>query len=674
MNASSVLLLLVAVGARGAGQGSPPEPSAMQEMRALRWQESEDQQLVLPFFEATTTRYPSLLLLNRFAEPLVVEIEVLGLGGESLNLGSYTVPARDFVRVDLHHEVEPFPSFQRGALRILYFGDTGMLQGWVLYRGEGEVMEQVLLNPDEYAASDLVSYWDAVAGSEIPVYAFHNIASHPVAVSLQTRLSGGAWRHETRVIAASGTLLFRPVEHAGAPTTGVMHIRIRGPLPSVLISATAHGPAGSTVMPIVPTTILADARVFESMPISRGATERENLVNPMAGETSISLADTRIGGMPQRVYVEVLSARSGQTEATLEMQIAAGSVRVLDLEELLAEAGPIGEWRLRVESAEGALLVRVVARQRGQTGLLEVPVFDVNEGHSSGQYPMLAIREYNSTAVFVNLGILPVTILGHISSRGEDFALVPFEVPAKATRALNFDSILETQPEDILGRSFPADFERAFFQWTARGARRTVLARMVVSKRGDAESFGFNCFGCCEEFPVGGTLPDDVAFDLGEAPGFQTAEWIATCAGTMGPYYISPNSLSYSSPISWDSHTVASSAYTNQDVSFQASGSYMWIDCSVRTRTVFGGGNVTVDRCQRQNNPDHDPAKSCFQQAASCSSCYSCCEKQKQVGYCRCRSNQVCRNLSQASCGTCKQACFGHFNVACSTQETSCNP
>jgi hypothetical protein len=191
---------------------------------------------------------------------------------------------------------------------------------------------------------------------------------------------------------------------------------------------------------------------------------------------------------------------------------------------------------------------------------------------------------------------------------------------------------------------------------------------------------GFNCFGCCTEFPTGEVIPVSIAFDIGQVPLFQAAEIDHTCQGDIGPNPVDSPSLSYTTPLSWDGVHVSTSDLTYQTLSFTARDVRVSVTCQEVGTTISGSGPGEVDQCQHDNNPGHDPGKGCNQSpnSGSCSDCYSCCDKQKAVGYCRCDKAggnvQACKAGVVAACGSCKQLCFGTYDESCTAQVTSCQP
>lgn len=133
----------------------------------------------------------------------------------------------------------------------------------------------------------------------------------------------------------------------------------------------------------------------------------------------------------------------------------------------------------------------------------------------------------------------------------------------------------------------------------------------------------------------------------------------------------------YSAPLSWNGWNISTTGFTSQDVLFEGSGEYMAVTCVSQTRTFFGGGEVTADKCMRDHGPPgFDENRACAVQSSSCSNCYDCCEKIKQVAYCRCdkllMAKTACRAEARYACGVCKQECFGTFLSSCSQQLTSC--
>lgn len=397
-------------------------------------------------------------------------------------------------------------------------------------------------------------------------------------------------------------------------------------------------------------------------------------ISGLRGE--IAILDTRTGGSAQQVQLRLQKKGDGAYDEEKTFFTTPGEVETVDLTSLLPHPTlqTLATATVSVSADDGGIMG--AGWVRGPAGkLIDTDLYAGSKPHGAGTYPVPSLMTHEVDTVFLNLGDEPAEIYGYfVSGRGE-YALEPFEVPAQGSFTLDFRKVAEDGPADRLGRTFPKGFDWGFFQWFSRHGALELLARTVVRASAGDDEVGFNCFGCCEEFPSGAIIPSSVGFDVGQSPSFEAMEYVDTCAGTTGPYHAYPDTMYYSSPLSWDAWHISTSAFTNQTVTFQGSGEYMWVTCSTRTRNFWGSGTAISDKCLKDHHPGFDPTKSCAQQTGSCGGCYDCCDKEKEVGFCRCDKvggSETCKAGVRLACGTCKEVCFGTFLDSCSQQITSC--
>ena len=147
---------------------------------------------------------------------------------------------------------------------------------------------------------------------------------------------------------------------------------------------------------------------------------------------------------------------------------------------------------------------------------------------------------------------------------------------------------------DLLGRKLERAYRKGFFRWSARGGSHKLLARTEVEPT-QGGRFGFNCAGCCLEFPYGAIDPGSATFLAGSSASFVAGEYRNTCSGgLLGPFSASSPTLTVPSPFSWNGFTVRASSPGSGTLSFTATATrYEVISgiCMTFTDTVAGSGS-----------------------------------------------------------------------------------
>jgi len=678
LQCTAALLIVSASGPVSASDLVPGPTPEMQQQRRVRWMESSDQVLVAPYYSTQGRNAARLVLMNRFAEPIDYQVRALSSQGRSFPLGGDTLPGRGVIEVDLSEalSIAP-PPFQSGSVEVTYFGDSEMAQAWVLLSGDRGDLEELLVKRSKVLGNDTIAYWDVsmfqkIGGAE-PLFAIHNAGEVPAQLSLSWASEEERPWSEKRVLGPSQTVFI----HRPPPMDGVLRgkfsMQYDGEPGTVVV-------AGLAVQGKKERTALSRIEVYEPGQLDSGSTfEGLDPVRGRDGETFLTIADTREDGDPRVVRVALVEGRTGAVTAFHDFVFRPGGVQTVSLSVLLEATGrrDAQDLRPRVSSDQGSFVVT------GQSLLPKGEVLDLTlmptaTAHDAGTYPVPPLDRFNVTTSWVNLGREKAELFGYFVSAQGEYALEPIEIPAGGTYSLDFRKMASSASADRLGRTVDIGDGWGFFQWLSRRGSTDLIARTEAYRLGHTDRVGFNCFGCCAEFPTGSVLPSDVGFDIGETPSFETLEWVDTCAGMTGPYHAYADVLSYSSPLSWNGWTISTTGFTNQDVYFQGSGSYMTVTCQSKMRNFYGGGNATSDRCMKNYGPDgydeSPEAGGCPGQTSGCGECYTCCEKIKAVGECRCSfGGNTCSALAAQACFDCKQACFGVFAETCQTQDFSCN-
>lgn len=675
----AVLCILVfPLGSRASASDLQSALEAAELLRAERRASSVPVTIVSPYYSVAGEDASFLYLMNTIADPVEAEIVARELGGERRFLGRYTVEPTQHTVVPLQDVLAGAGSdFLQGSIEINFLGDFHTLQGWIVLSRGKQLQDWHLSGIGEKLTMETLSFWDTRpylrAGRALPVYHLTNGGSSTMTITAALGNGQGDSRPATvvRTLPAGHSWTLSPLQVERNLSHGWVRITHDGQPGTLFITGLLEGAEFLGALPLVSPSQLGRLVKQHSMrfPLSRPGGEG------MAAPTS-NLGIFNPNQASQEVSITVLDQLSGNELARTKRVVGPQAIKSLDVGALLHPGRvDVSEVRVVVEAAEGVVLAAHSLASGGE--VVDVSFSPYVKDHENGSYPLPSLSAFDVFTTFVNLSDVPARVLVQLYWEGGTYAFEPIRIPAGASHRIRFAEMAEKQKPDIMGRTIDPDFRHGFLQWTAQTGSRALLARTEAVPKGSRDAFGFNCFGCCSEISVGSLFPASIAFDLSENPLFQATEIIHTCNGTMGPFPADILSLSYFSPISWNGVSISASNYTYQNLSFTARGErVLGTTCASQPTTISGIGPGTVDKCQAQNNPGHDPARSCAEQSSSCTNCYDCCEKQKQVGLCRCAKigNQPsCKGGIVAACGTCKQVCVGTHIETCTQQTTSCS-
>ena len=206
------------------------------------------------------------------------------------------------------------------------------------------------------------------------------------------------------------------------------------------------------------------------------------------------------------------------------------------------------------------------------------------------------------STTWLNLGAATAKVVAQLDwEGGGSYALPEISIAPGASHRLDFAELIRKAKPDLLERELNSSYQKGFFRWSARGGSRKLLARTEV---GPAEGgqFGFNCTGCCLEFPYGAIEPGSATFLAGSSASFVAGEYRNTCSGgLLGPYSATSPVLTVPSPFTWNGFTLRASGPGSGTLSFTATATrYEVISgiCMTFTDTVADSGPSTSTKVE----------------------------------------------------------------------------
>jgi hypothetical protein len=631
-----ILTLAPVAAAAEAGSNRGSRDIARQEMakiRQARLDLAARELLVAPLLPTLPGQQLRLVVNSRFTEAIELELAATTSEGELHLLTIERLEPRATLWLDLDAHLAMAVTRRLDlSLRLSYVGDPEMIQAWVLSDGPAGAMEQQMVKVSLQSAKEWHSFWEletfAPSRGVRPRLAFQNTEMVPVSLDLQLTDGSGERHSFEHLIPAGGTLHFTPER---AMKSGTLRARHDGGDGQVQAAAILAGGAVLAQLPIVPYRQDVQSEIYESMIIA---------ADPPSQRRPVLLLANVGGSTPVPIEVELVEIETGGLLARQELSLQPDRPSSLDLLMLLAASpgnGQIDAFRLRVLSPNARVLAH--ALEVGSAGRpTDIALVSASKAHDSGTYPLPDLDRQAAWSEFLNLGDEPAQIFAHLSWPEGDFALAPFEVAPGGTYVIDFRGLAASDVEDAAGRRFRPGGQPAYLQWMGRRGSSDLIARTFMRRDGEDDAVGFNCFGCCEEFPYGGMVPEFAAFLVGTSANLMAAEYIDTCSGTIGPYYAAPNTVSFSSPVSWSTFNVQAVGQTEQTITFTGSGMYTSGSCQARPIPYFGEAPVVADEvCQLTHNPNFDPTRGCCGMfGADGVACKSCCEREKAVADCRC--------------------------------------
>lgn len=626
--------------------------------------------LYSPFFPIDSSQDGYLFLMNAFGDPVEVEVRVTSASGDHYPIGSFTVEPTRHQQISLREHLPKSPDLKTaGSLLVRFFGDEDMLTAWAVNKTDATATEWELQTVEAHTHA-FESFWNTQLQNERSQPAVYLLNTSPLPTEYFIVWGHGA-SEESREKRWLGSEQSERLVHptpARRHQSGWVRVESLDTTNHLVMLGFLEGQSSRIALPRLDST---DSRAFESTPLTLPTGPESRVIATVFNPTT----------MRQNATLILRHALSGQELLRRELQLDPEASTPVDLKDLLSNAGIRSQTRIRVKVVGESRIV-VQGFLSSAEGTREIEFFPVDRGHGSGRYPIPTLPGFRTTHTLVNLGSESANIVAQVFWDGGTHALPPIDLAPGSSHIVDFGELARKKRRDLLGRELDPNLPQGFFQWTSRLGSQQLIARLEVTKAdNEAVSFGFNCFGCCTEFPFGGVEPDSLVFDIGQSRLFQAVEEISTCTGLLGPFPANVTNLNYSSPLSWNGVTISSSGPSSTDVSFSGVSERTTPTCNVVPSNIFGFGRPRVDQCQEDNNPDydHEAEGGCHasQNSSSCETCYTCCEKQKDVAECRCGGvgQPNCTGAGNAACQTCKQQCFGHFAPLglCDSQDLVCN-
>ena len=624
---------------------------AMAQARSIRWAQASEQTFVAPLPSLHDDTGFRLILNSRFAEPVLVSVQVSAASGVSLVVANEELQPRRTLEIDLLQATQlAGGGFTPTSATVSFFGDKEMIQAWVLLVDGQDHLEVPLQHRASETAWSWTSFWDARLVEESrdarPEVTFVNSGSTTANLTLQWKVATGRANSEEVTLAPFATYRWEPSREA-SPSHGFLRAQHDGSPGQVLAGGYLRGERLLVGLPVLGSAAILESKVYDSpiLPLAHSGENRPVLSLFQPG---------REFREPARVEVEIFDSHSGDRRGWVERWLLPEEIQSLDLQLLFPElfSSPKRPMWLHIASEGGPLLAYGVSFS--PSGIpADIPLVSRQKVHESGTYPVPNLEANRVATTLLNVGGTAAEVFAHLMWDDKEYTLEPIRIPAGTAHVIDFQEMVGRAEPDLQGRKFEPGASPVYLQWLSRRGSSELLARTEIQPLDSEDSYGFNCFGCCEEWPSGGIEPGFAVFGIGGSADFVPVEFVETCTGsTMGPYTAYPKSTSYVSPLGWNYSQVWANSGTNQTVSFSSDGLYMWVSCDERSRNFAGDAPVVVeDACLLAHHPNFNPEQGCCgMHGSNTNACNTCCGKQKMVATCRCNKIPFYRVLSRRVC------------------------
>lgn len=608
----------------------------MERYRAQRLAQARPMSLFGAHYSVEGDSGATLYLVNKIADPVMVELYAHGDAGQVLPFGRHILEPNRHLSVSLEEALGFAPPEARtGFLRVEYRGDEDTIQGWLILRRQDDLFEVPLTSPAAVSGPRLTSFWDArpIAGATsqaAPVYHLLNTSTAPVTASVRIRQAGNVVGEETVKIMPSARMTFRPQRAGKSMVFGALEI-IHDEEPGALLGFGAlTGRDGVWVrLPMIELDDQGLSRTYQSLRLQESGWTA--FYNP--------------NGKPLRLDVDFQDWQTGTVTSSRKVVIGPHSVRSLPV-----DTGGTARCRAR-----GDLPFAVAGWGRNfESGLTEQTWFPASAVHPNGSYPLPDLDRHRVSHEMINLSESEARVVGQVDWDGGSFAFGPISIPPGGAHEIDFGEIAKSEDRDVLGRILDPSYRNGFFRWTSQGDGRLLLGRLQARETDGREAYGFNCSQCCPEMPFGSVVPGFLEFLPGETPSLQACVSYTTCNGTMGPFPATPTTIDAPPPFTWDGLRVGATEAADADLSFEALEQGTDLVCFSFLRLIFG--KARAELCQETFNPmEYDSKTACSHQTSTCFHCNACCENIFQENLCRGKSIGIISGERNTCLGHCAE-------------------
>jgi hypothetical protein len=414
--------------------------SEVERAKATRRANALPVSFIAPFYSVANDDESTIFLLNRFSDPIAVNISSLGERGESLPVGDYVVPPARHIEIPLD-SLRARSASGTASLILTFKGDADMLQGWVVVRRGSEVEEFPLHAVGNGTVTTMTSYWavDSIHRPSSPVYFLFNAGLQ--ATHVEIHLSPGDQNKRSLVKRLSRTIgpgrrvTFSPFEMSPDLQRGTVTFSHDGDPGSLLITGVLQGSQTLVSLPIVESAQSGTPSEYYGIQLP--------IRDPLdGGALQSALVVFNPGVATESVQVSVLEQISGRIETALQARLEPGEIRVLDLTQAIAAIASVSppadeELGLRV-TAPGDLLVSGVAEYTGG-GVKNLAIMAKSSSHGSGMYPLPPTDRFEVVTTLINVGTEPSRLVAQISWDNGSYSLPPLDLmPGQGLSAEHF--------------------------------------------------------------------------------------------------------------------------------------------------------------------------------------------------------------------------------------------
>ncbi len=573
-------------------QGQASAQAALEAHRAAHRSNFARVVQFMPAYSIASGDRTSIFLLSMFADPIPVTVTAYDAYGSPYSLFDHVVEPRTHLELSLNQALASAGSrYLEGSLTIEYRGEASTLSAWAVLQRGSHATEIPFSVASQFQSTTLRAFWDRQPLSHmangVPTYAVMNTASSPLVFSVTIRAGSESKVSNHRLQPRARRVLTMPQN----AESGSLVIEQRG-LPGDLVGAGLLEGSGLVApLPVVdPAALKSSKHHALRVPTTGWLRTWLTLSNPTVRSQTATLS----------AYDPVSGARLARITQTVEAE----TVQTVSLVTLLGSLGSTRprEVRITVDHSGRPSSLLVSGAKLSRSGQVQsIPFFQDGQAHHNGTYPLLNGSRGSVSTTWLNLGEAPAKVVAQLDWEGGTYALPEITIAAGASHRLDFAELIRQAKPDLLERELNSSYRKGFFRWSARGGSHKLLARTEVEPT-EGGRFGFNCAGCCVEFPYGAIEPGSATFPVGSTASFVAGEYRNTCSGgLLGPYHATSPVLTVPSPFSWNGFTVRAASPGSGTLSFTATATrYEVISgiCTMFTDTVADSGPSTSTKVE----------------------------------------------------------------------------